>query len=377
MKSQKSPVQIREKELKSGARSLYLDIYTGNGKRKYVFLKLYLQPGKSAAAKHANAEVMNLAEIERAKYLRQLIEGAGIINPAKPQMRFADFADQCVEERKRAGGLARALTFEVTADLFKKFAGEDVRLGAIDEDLLRGFIGYLLNKKARRPEAAKTIAKGTARTYFAALATMLRTAHTRGLITRNPINQLSLSDTKDLRGAKARRAVYLTAEEVQAMEATKCRNEHLKRAFLFACFTGLRLSDVKQLHWSNIVERENGRFVSVTMQKTREQIEVPLSEAAATYLPPREQEGALFQLSSDSATGITMRNWAKRAGIKKHVSFHVSRHTFATLGLAAGVPVTTIARLLGHKSVSTTMIYADVLAEDMIEATAKIGGMAQ
>jgi len=206
---------------------------------------------------------------------------------------------------------------------------------------------------------------------------MIGTAHTRGLITRNPFNNLSVADTKDLRGATSRRAVYLTAEELHAMQGAKCGNENLKRAFLFACFTGLRLSDVKQLKWSNIVERENGYFVSVTMKKTRQAIEVPLSEAAAAYLPPREQEGALFPLSCDVATNITLRRWAERAGIKKHVSFHVSRHTFATLGLAAGVPVTTIARLLGHKSVSTTMIYADVLAEDMIEATAKIGGMAQ
>lgn len=113
------------------------------------------------------------------------------------------------------------------------------------------------------------------------------------------------------------------------------------------------------------------------MLKTQQVVNVPLSKDALGYLRETEDgDEPIFRLSS-AASVIEQRlaEWAKKAGIEKHVTFHTGRHSFATLILAATNDIATVSRLLGHTSVATTQIYAEVLMEDKIAAVNKLNGI--
>lgn len=156
------------------------------------------------------------------------------------------------------------------------------------------------------------------------------------------------------------------------MMATPCDDGELKKAFLFACFTGLRLSDIRTFTWNKVLTTPNDstRYIRVRMLKTQQVVNVPLSKDALGYLREMEDgDEPIFRLSS-AASVIEQRlaEWAKKAGIEKHVTFHVSRHSYATMMLTIGVDIYTVSKLLGHKNVATTQIYAKIIDQKKIDA---------
>ena len=139
----------------------------------------------------------------------------------------------------------------------------------------------------------------------------------------------------------------------------------MKRAFLFACYTGLRKSDVYSLKWKNV----HDKCVSLRIKKTHDPVTIPLSATAMKYLGPREGDDEfVFKAKSDRQASEDLLKWAKNAGVNKHVTFHVSRHTFATLALTYGADIYTVSKLLGHKNLATTQIYAKIVDKKKEEA---------
>lgn len=138
------------------------------------------------------------------------------------------------------------------------------------------------------------------------------------------------------------------------------------------CFTGLRYSDVSVLTWRNIKQVNGGLVVSIqAMQKTGKQITIPLNQSALKWLPDRngcKPGEKVFDITCLSACDRCLKKMAAAAGIEKNVSFHTSRHAFAVLALAAGGDIYTVGKLLGHTSISSTQVYADVVMETKIEA---------
>ena len=144
---------------------------------------------------------------------------------------------------------------------------------------------------------------------------------------------------------------------------TPCRNRELKAAFLFSCFCGLRISDLESLCWKHII-KNNGKWqVEITQFKTGVQLYLPLNMNARKWLP--EQSGAtpdtpVFPKLNRGYKAV-LCDWVKEAGIYKHVCFHTSRHTFATLALTAGVDIYTTSQLLGHTTIRHTQRYAKII----------------
>lgn len=161
-----------------------------------------------------------------------------------------------------------------------------------------------------------------------------------------------------------RQRSYLTLEEVRRLAETPCRVDGLKHAFLFACFCGLRYSDIRALTWKSIRDMGDGRLqIEIIQQKTQEAVYLPLSENAVAQLPARgNAEDAVFKLPRGH-TGEAVAAWAAAAGIEKHVTFHVARHTCATLLLTFGADLYTVSKLLGHTNVKTTQVYAKIVDE--------------
>lgn len=152
-------------------------------------------------------------------------------------------------------------------------------------------------------------------------------------------------------------------------------------AFLFSCYTGLRYSDICSFTKQCIHRNNHKQWAILKMQKTNSEIRIPIStafEGRALKLSKEinRSRGLLFHLSSYQNTNRTLKRIMKQVGIKKNITFHCARHTFATLLIYRGVSITTIQKLLGHKSVKTTQVYSAVtdltIEKELMRSKSKI-----
>lgn len=247
------------------------------------------------------------------------------------------------------------------------YKGNNVNINEVDKDYLLGFINFLRNDYKRKSGGA--VASNTALTYCRLLSAALNMAVRRGLITENPFRQVSSADKIH---ANASRRAYLNILELKAMAAAYCPKQMVKQAYLFSCYCGLRLSDIRRLTWKDLVCDGEQWRMTVSMKKTATPIYLPLSSHALSCLPPRKeaQSDALVFASLPTLTTIetTLRQWAANAGVTKHITFHTARHTFATMILTLGADLYTTSKLLGHSNVATTTIYARIVDKKKDEA---------
>ena len=161
-------------------------------------------------------------------------------------------------------------------------------------------------------------------------------------------------------------------DEIKSLIAADCPREDVKRAYLFACFCGLRFGDVARMRRGDLVLDSGQWRVTVVMQKTTTPIYQPLSESAMSWLPERgdaSSSNAVFgTLPALARINLMLKVWAKDAGVTKHISFHTSRHSFATMMLTLGADLYTTSKLLGHSNVKTTQIYAKIVDSKKVEA---------
>jgi integrase/recombinase XerD len=151
----------------------------------------------------------------------------------------------------------------------------------------------------------------------------------------------------------------LTFSDIQSLANTPCRNEEIKRAFMFACYTGLRYGDLKRVSWSNI----QGEQLTLTQQKTKTALNIPLHPIAVSILGERgSRDSRLFNLpASHGNMWKILREWGEEAGVQTKISAHVARHTFATMLLTYDTSIYTVKDLMGHSSMQHTQVYAKVM----------------
>lgn len=123
-----------------------------------------------------------------------------------------------------------------------------------------------------------------------------------------------------------------------------------------------------------IRSEENHLVIAKQMEKTREWVVIPLNKEAASFLPPKKGT-FVFDLPSSTAANADLKRWARAAGIRKIVTFHTARHTFATLLLTLGADLYTTSKLLGHTNITTTQIYAEVVNEKKSRAVRLMDGL--
>lgn len=331
-------VKLREKALSDGRTSLYLDVYHER-RRSYEFLNLYLTRENKGGH---NRETRQLAERLRAKREYELSEGTHGYAPDR--MCDADFLayfDKLADRRKPS---TRAVWL-ITKMHLKRYAGAPIPFGNLTRQWMMGWRAYLLG----------AMAQNSARLHFNTVKTALRTAVADEILSKNPATQC-----EGIPAIETQRA-YLSEEELARLVKTPCRHPVIKQAFLFACAAGLRISDVRALRWGMI---RDGR-IEYRQKKTGAPEYLPLGEAARAFLPPEgAPDAAVFDLWMSKVTvRNTLTAWAAAAEVKKHVTFHVSRHTFATMLLTLGAEIYTVSKLLGHRSLATTQVYAKIVDE--------------
>lgn len=170
--------------------------------------------------------------------------------------------------------------------------------------------------------------------------------------------------------------IFLLPDELQRLEEMDIPTEysnasHVLDAFLFCCYTGLRYSDFINMSERNIVYIDNTPWIVFQTQKTGTEIKLPLhllfkGKGWNILCKYQGDLDAFFSLQSNSKTNKELEYIGKLAGIEKHISFHTARHTNATLLLYKGASITTVQKLLGHRNISTTQIYSEVLNNTII-----------
>lgn len=189
------------------------------------------------------------------------------------------------------------------------------------------------------------------------------------LIISNPWNKLEI--TEKIKVPESKRD-FLTIEDIRRMMNIPFFNEQVRQAYLFSCFCGLRLSDICKLSWHDISISDGQWLVSTVMAKTTNPVYIPLSSQAVKWLPKRKygvSDTLVFDgLPNNSNLCVNLKSWAKAAGIKKNVTFHTKRHSFATMMLTLGADLYTTSELLGHANVKTTQIYAKIVDSIKVEA---------
>ena len=360
----KEPVRIRFKKLANGSVSVYLAINV-NGRRTYDYLKLYLVPETDQTAKLQNRQTMEAVYAIKAQRILQITNGAaGIKKDLRNKMRLVDwlkiYQDRQVNKGKRgAKRWVRTMIFVIEG----YDGGKDATLADIDHQWLTDFMIYLMNDYVTYKKTKLT--NGTVDNYLRCLKAAFNVAVEEGIMPANPMLAL---DRSHLKGTTYERE-FLSVEEVKKLIDTPCRRPDIKGAFLFSCFCGLRISDVRSLRWKHVVTAGEKMYLKITQFKTRRPLSIPLSRQALRWMPERGGAGEDDYIFPPLSKNMTvLDDWAKEAGINKHVTFHVSRHTFATMELTMGADIYTTSKLLGHTSVATTQIYAKVINSKKEEA---------
>lgn len=378
----KEPVRIRFKQLSNGNQSIYLDYYTGDvirkenyvgGKRKYEFLKLYLIPERTREDKAKNEATLALAKAIQSKRIVEVQNDAhGFQNTNKSRVNLLDYLENIGKQSAEQGSRNYARTVLNTVRALRLFRGDYIAFRDVDKEFLSEFTDYL----RQMPKASKygvlkaggRLSNNSVVSYYGTLRTAINRAYKEGIITVNPTKEFDFASK--VRQEPSRRE-YLTIDELKTLINTECRHEIVKRAFLFSCLCGLRVSDIRKLRWCDL-QRSGGRVrIEITMQKTKEPLYLPISDEALKWLPVRSEAGDsdfIFPLTHEGTVNDTLQHWAKVAGITKHISFHVARHTHATMMLTLGADLYTVSKLLGHKNIATTQIYAKIVDKKKEEA---------
>lgn len=366
----KEPVRLRQRKTRMGLQSLYLDIYY-EGQRTYEYLHMYLVPEVTREDKYKNQETLRMAEAVRAKRVTELRNNVyGFQNATARTLSFFAYYDALTEERDGTGTVDAWKSCR--AHLVEYEGNGSIMMGQITKEWLQGFREYLDKMATWRTRGCETraLSENSKSLYWNIIKTVFRRALKDGIVARDLTANVKRFSPKDST------RMYLTVEEVRKLTDAPCRVEVVKRAFLFSCLTGLRKSDVRALTWGDVQQQGDFTRIMFRQQKTKSQEYLDIAPQAAELMGERGRDGALvfpgLVGSKNNHHNQAIREWVKAAGIHKDITFHCARHTFAVMMLDLGTDIYTVSKLLGHRKVSTTQIYAKVLDKNKQAAVMSI-----
>jgi integrase len=362
-------VHLRRKKIANGKESLYLDFYPpvkgADGKltrREYLNKYIYQNP-KNADEKLHNKENLIIAEgIKNRREKEILNEQDGIFNAQNKKRDFLEFFQNLCEKRKESegnyGNWLSALQY------LRAFTKGKCRMGDITPEFCVNFKEYLLHTDKLNTVKGLKLSQNSALSYFNKFRCAVNDAYEARLLNENPLRQV-----KGIKQKESKRE-FLTHEELQTLARTECDLLPLKNVALFSALTGLRWGDISKLKWADVQLTETGYFIHIIQNKTTDVIMHPISEIAVKLLGEQGKPNeVIFEgLKYSDSNNDKIKRWVLRAGIHKKISLHNFRHTYATLLLNDGVDIYTVSKMLGHKKIETTMIYAKVLSETKIKA---------
>ncbi len=331
-------------------------------RRIYFSTHTYVKPENFAhgsVTDTANADSLNYAlclmmqEVERVEleYIKKGVEvhlpmlREAVRQHISPAAKLSDFGTQVVEQSERKN--LTKLNYQTLFNNIEKF-----RKGTLITDVDYQFV-VAYDKWLRDSE----IAHNTRISRLRLLRAVLNEARKRDIIPANPFDRFRIQQMVSKKG-------YLTTEQLHRLEkmTLKGMEDKVRDAFLIGCYTGLRFSDVVTLRSEHI---QDG-WLTKKMYKTGFIVEVPVAALfnGKMLLLVEKYNGKIERLTkalqTNSSVNKSLRQIFDRLKIDPKITFHSSRHTFATLLSQNGVPITTIQKLLGHQKLQTTQIYSEV-----------------
>ena len=369
-------VHLRQRLQKKGKRiTLYLEYYKGskkseNGKvlpiREYEYLTLFLHEKPSTPLqKQENKQNLELAKIIKSKRELAIKDNEfGFLTNTKSNSDFLKYFSKLTENRLSSKG--NYGNWDSTLKHLNTYTNGRVLFKNIDENFCEGFKDYLT--KNVKKNNGESLSSSSVSSYFNKFRASLKQAVKDKIIQYNPSIDVKTPKVKE------KEREYLTIEEVRQLENEDCRYEVLKRAFLFSCLTGLRWSDIHKLKWKEVHISNKGSRIHYYQKKTENLEYLDISEQALSYLGKKgkDDDKPFEGLKYSSYFNVALTQWMLKSGITKDITFHCARHTHATLLLENGVDIYTVSKLLGHKEIKTTQVYARIIDRTKKEAVNKI-----
>ncbi|MBP8041639.1 MAG: site-specific integrase [Bacteroidales bacterium] len=368
-------VTLREKKLKTGKNSLYLDFWppiinpeTGKPtRREFLGIHVFDKP-RDLPEKEYNKESLQLSKSICLERQLDLNSGRfGIQRRAGKNQDFIAYFE--VQMNKRPDEGSNKDNWYSAWKIFARYTNNRCTFGMLTERFVSDYMNYLMKDAKCFNSLTRKISENTAYSYFNKFKACLNEAVHEGLLPDNPIHRI-----KSMKQPETYRE-FLTLEELQKLAKTPCEHDVLKRAALFSALTGMRFGDIYVLKWKQIQHSlNNGYFIRFTQRKTKGMEVLPITEEAYSLCGIKDDsESKVFSGLRYSATlNQVLLRWILSAGISKKVTFHCFRHTFATLQLSMGTDIYTVSKLLGHKDISTTQIYAKVIDRTKNDAVQRI-----
>ena len=284
----------------------------------------------------------------------------------RSKSNFIEYFDHVQRTRHAHSSDSIIVNWRRVHELLKIFAkGDTILFSQIDLKLVESFRQFIMNAPQGGTKRG-TISQNTASTYFSIFKAGLKQAFIDEYLTVD-----ISAKVKGITNIEKPR-VALTMNEVQMLVDTPCKDDVLKRAFLFSILTGLRHSDIQSLKWKQIQQTNKGTWQAVVVQqKTKRPDYKPVIQQALQLcgIRPNDDEALVFEgLTDASWISRPLKVWIEASGIKKHITFHCGRHSYASLLLENGVDIYTIKSLMGHTNVKTTQIYTHLVNEQKEKA---------
>jgi len=252
--------------------------------------------------------------------------------------------------------------------LEKQYKRSDLKLTELTYVVIREFDLYLRTEVGQNPNTATK----TMKTF----KTITLLGQKMGVLLHDPFMNHRFHIEPVNRG-------FLTDEEILLIAHKQInipRLELIRDIFIFSCFTGLAYIDVSNLTPDHIVTLGDKQWIMTQRQKTSVETNVLLLDIPkaiiAKYGGKTYRNGKLFPMLTNQKTNSYLKEIADMCGIKKNLTFHLARHTFATMSLSKGVPMESVSKMLGHTNIRTTQIYARItnkkIEHDMEELADKL-----
>lgn len=330
-------VHIYKRKLKD---CVALDMYyVKDGKRVRESLNLFLYEPTSPLVKKQNKDTMILAEKRKADKILELQHQSANVRHINDVMLY-DFIDTYFKG--------------TTKEVLKVYA-DNIMIKHIDNGYIQDFIDNVMSSDKK---------DSTKHHYIYDMKSLLHFAVTKDCLHSSPFDKINIKGI--VTRGDATEKDFLTEDEIRRLRAYECKDgvcEEVRRAFIFSCYTGLRLVDIKTITWNDIVRYEGILSIRKVQVKTKKYVHIPIHDEVL----PQKVDGqpTLFRLCEmnpnySRVLSVIMSD----VGIEKHITFHCGRVTFATRLLRKGVAPITIARLLGHSSLAMVMTYAKIVDVD-------------
>jgi len=360
--------KLKQKILSDGQISLYLEYYFGyaksysnekeketvkiNRKKEFINLYIWASPRTPIERQH-NKETLELAKQIRSEWEQQLkADKTGMrIKSSLQKVNFLDFFQSYINNYTKRDIRVLKLAFAN----FKSYLSENypayeksIKPEQITKEMVSGFLEFLQSRS--KGEGAHTL--------FKRFKKVVKYAEEKEIIVRDPCKGIVCKvDDQTLK-----KDVLSTDEVIKLINTSyEKQNPEIRRAFIFCLYTGIRFCDVIELKYRNL--DYSNRLLKFEQEKTKGHssasgVVIPLNEGLLSLIGNSDdKDEVIFKLPSHTMCLKVLRNWSKKAGITKHITWHCARHSFAVNILNAGANIKTVASLLGHSGLKNTEKY--------------------